>query len=173
MKELTHERVLELFAYDPDTGLLTRRVKKARQPVGSLVGSFDQDGYRHTKISGKMIRNHRLIVFYMTGRWPRECVDHINGIRDDNRWCNLRECSASANMQNTVARPGKAGFPGVTPRPSGNYVAKISKCGRTTYLGTFGDPAKAHEAYMAARAELHPFQPTPRMPVYVDDHSGH
>jgi len=56
-------------------------------------------GYRRIEIFGRRFKEHRLAWFYMTGEWP-PLIDHINGMRNDNRWKNLRLASESGNRHN-------------------------------------------------------------------------
>lgn len=64
---------------------------------------IDQDGYRHVYLNGKNYKAHRL-VFILSGRDDVEEVEHINGIRSDNRWINLRPCTKSQNQTNSEPR---------------------------------------------------------------------
>ena len=57
-------------------------------------------GYRKITIDGKVYSAARLAWFYKTGRWPDPEIDHINRIRDDNRWENLREATRADNLAN-------------------------------------------------------------------------
>lgn len=43
---------------------------------------------------------HRLAFLYMTGAFPTNQVDHINRVRNDNRFINLREVLPSDNSKN-------------------------------------------------------------------------
>lgn len=79
------------FEYDPNTGILTR--------WGEPVGHRNWDGYLMVKFQNKSMRVHRVAFFLMTGRWPTH-IDHINRVRTDNRWNNLREVQPSQNSQN-------------------------------------------------------------------------
>jgi HNH endonuclease/AP2 domain len=78
-----------------------------------VAGTF-QNGYIRIRVDGKKYLAHRLAFLYMTGEWPKDQVDHINGIRDDNRWCNLRNCTNSENKMNTrLQANNKSGYKGV------------------------------------------------------------
>jgi len=89
---------------------------------------------------------------------PSEQIDHINGIRHDNRISNLRLATNKQNCQNTKqARVNnKSGFLGVSP--SGDkFISTIQKNGKQLYLGTFETKEEAHEAYLNEKRKLHEF----------------
>jgi hypothetical protein len=154
---LTQERVLGLFRYDADTGVLTRlSFAGARGLVGEEPGYVNaQSGYRIVMIDGKNYRAHRVAWLWMTGSCP-SVIDHINGNRADNRWTNLREATGAMNAQNQ-RRPradNKTGFLGVLPNGTG-FAAQIQANGKSIHLGTFRTPELAHAAYVAAKREHH------------------
>lgn len=102
MKELTQERLKQLMSYDPDTGVFTALVDRgSRVRVGDVVGGINkQKGYIQMWVGGKIYRGHTLAVLYMTGDFPIYEVDHINQIKYDNRWNNLRDVPHIVNMNN-------------------------------------------------------------------------
>lgn len=162
---LTQSRLNELLHYDPDTGVFTWLAAVARSvKIGDVAGWAEDDGYLRISVGGKQYLAHRLAFLYMTGDWPKDQVDHRNGIRDDNRWDNLREATHAENGQNVaLSRRNKSGFIGVCwNRQKGKWVAGIRIAGRLKHLGYFTSPEAAHVAYLAAKADLHTFQPAPR-----------
>lgn len=98
--ELTQDYLKSILRYDPDTGFFHSIGNRNRLRDGQKAGSIIPKGYVHIGIHNKIYKGHRLAWFYMTGAWPTEQVDHINGNRADNRWANLRECSNSQNALN-------------------------------------------------------------------------
>lgn len=109
MKLPTWERINELFSYDEESGHLTRKcdVPSGNGTIiaraGDRAGSLQKEGYRRVRIDGVRLCEHRVIWFLKTGAWPTHEIDHINSVRDDNRWRNLREASRSQNAMNTTA----------------------------------------------------------------------
>lgn len=93
---MTKEELRKIINYDPDTGLFTRL-------NGDSCGYIMNTGYREISVNNKKWLAHRLAFIYMEDYLP-EKVDHINRIKDDNRWCNLRACSHAENMRNTKVR---------------------------------------------------------------------
>ena len=57
--------------------------------AGRVAGAIDAQGYTVMSVANKMHKAHRLAFLLMTGSAPQGQVDHINGDRSDNRWCNL------------------------------------------------------------------------------------
>lgn len=145
-----------LFAYGPDTGLITRRVARSHNSLaGCVVGTVDGKGYLHVNVSDKFIRLHRLAWFLVHGEVPRS-LDHINNIKTDNRLVNLRPCNQKQNSGNI--RPPKhntSGVKGVSWNTRrGRWHAQIKIDGKQTYLGGFHDKEEAAAAYASA-ARLH------------------
>lgn len=138
--------------YDPGTGVWTWLVSFNNGTVaGSRAGDIKRNGYRHIGVCGKRYLSSRLAWFYMTGKWPEEEIDHINGCPSDDRWSNLRAASRSQNLANTkLYQTSSVGFKGVTRNGIGGYMAQITVNRKRMYLGTYRTPEKAHEAYKAA-----------------------
>jgi len=147
-----------LFNYDAENGLLTRKVKGAdKTNVGDVVGCMSR-GYLTVGIQYKIYFVHRIIWLMQTGSFPKEHTDHINGIRNDNRWCNLREATNSENGRNRgKTKSNKTGFKRVdaSGKIKNPYRARIRVNGEEIHLGHFPTPELAHEAYCEASKKLH------------------
>ncbi len=156
--ELTSDRLRTVLNYDSDSGIFTRiYCKKGPSKVGDIAGAKHSAGYVNIRVDMRRYFAHRLAWMYVHDCWPDGHIDHINGIRNDNRISNLRDVSISTNLQNTTVahRNNTSGLLGVSARQDG-YEARISTNGSTKYLGRFETPQLAHEAYLSAKAVLHP-----------------
>lgn len=153
---LTADRLRELLDYDPLTGVFTRRMGIKGHAIDDPVGFYNQ-GYHCAWIDGRPYRCHRMAWLYVYGRWPVAQLDHINGIRDDNRLANLREATNAENGRNSKRKKhNKSGFKGVSwHTPTRKWVAQIMFNKQYKYLGLYLTPEEAHQAYVEAAKKLH------------------
>lgn len=126
-QDLSYSVVSQFLAYDPLTGFLYKRAPVTLLPTGMPVGRLDTKGYLRTRIDGVDYKNHRLawLLFYM--QWPTQEIDHINGIRADNRIKNLRDVSARVNGLNRqqAMKNNVVGVLGVSPSKRGRFVVQL------------------------------------------------
>lgn len=154
---LTQERLKEVLDYNPTTGLFTWKIQTShRIRAGDVASALSDEGYIRLSIDYRRYYAQRLAWLYMTGKWPREQIDHKNTIRTDNRWENLRAATNQFNNQNRrkAHRTNKTGLLGVRPYLK-KFVARISSNGEEHHLGVFLTPELAHAAYVEAKRELH------------------
>ena len=104
MIELTQQYLREALDYDPETGLFTWREDRpwfhfknigawrtwTARYAGKAAGMTDYHGYIVIKTSGKGNKAHRIAWLYVHGQMPNQ-IDHINGIKHDNRIENQRD----------------------------------------------------------------------------------
>jgi hypothetical protein len=150
--------VSEYLTYNSETGILRRAKTTGRtgqHKKGERAGHLAKDGYWTISINGKAYKSHRLAFALMTGRWPKEQLDHINGDKSDNRWINLREATQSQNQWNVgKKRKNTSGYTGVLPC-NGKWRACISHNKQRVHIGLFPTAELAHAAYLKKRSELH------------------
>lgn len=142
------ERLRTALDYDPETGLLRwtkSMVGKKRR--GDIAGSREKAGYRKLICFGKTYFVHRVAWMLHYGESPPKIIDHINGVRDDNRIANLRGCTDSQNNMNRRPRRSGHGLKGVTNLPDGRFMAHVTKEGRSYYGGYFHTREAAARAY--------------------------
>lgn len=156
---ISQEVLQRVLNYDPETGAFTWvQTLGSRAQNGTPAGSRDQKGYLRVWLCGVNYKLHRLAFVWMTGSCQAAQIDHINQIKDDNRWVNLRAVTNAENQQNTSLRKdSKTGFTGVTCFGRAQYRATIRKDGTLYHLGLFDRPEDASEAYLAAKQRLHTF----------------
>lgn len=112
--------------------------------------------YHNIKLDKKLYTASRLAFLFMVGSFPTNVVDHINGDSYDNRWSNLRDCTANENQQNRLAmRPGFTG----AHKHRNKFTAEIMANKTRYYLGSFNTVEEAHAAYMKAKQQLHTTDP--------------
>jgi hypothetical protein len=168
--DLTAEYVRQILHYDPETGVL-RWKERPREHFktygswktwntrysGDSAGRVHRTGYVLIAIGNIDYLAHRLAWIWMTGEWPKEHIDHINGDSSDNRFLNLREATRSENMRNT-RRPSTntSGHKGVSLNKTTNkWAAGIKLYRKKLHIGYFDNIEDAAAAYDNAARVLH------------------
>lgn len=157
---LTAEYLRSRLNYDPETGVFVwagSRELSSNRRAGNRAGSVNREGYRMLNIHRTFYAAHRLAWLYVHGEWPANELDHINGMRDDNRIANLRVADRFINTQNVAVRKtNRSGFAGVSfYKPTGMWKAQIRHANKTHHLGYFPKPEDAHAAYVQAKFSMH------------------
>lgn len=127
-------KVRKELTYNPETGLFVRNERSPCDftPNGQLsseslcksyntryankpaITAKNRGGYLIGRVCGRNVFAHRIAWAYMTGAWPEEDIDHINGDRSDNRFENLREVSRTENLKNRgLCKRNKSGEIGI------------------------------------------------------------
>ena len=157
MRHIDHQYLLDMLNYNPETGVFTWAKPRPRIRVGRVAGYMHHRGYICLEIDGRHFSAHRLAWFYMTGERPLNQIDHINRIKSDNRFANLRLATFGQNRANSVTT-NKHGLKGVVYKKwlkSKPYQAQITFNKKVIYLGCHSTPEEAHAAYKEAAKRLH------------------
>lgn len=150
--------IKSIFRYDAESGNLIRTVNGIERIAGTPI-NHSENAYLVVSVRNKCYLAHRIAFFLMTGRWPQNDIDHINGIRSDNRWRNLRAATRAQNLWNRKAGHNKSGFKGVSIHRDINrkkrFGASITTHYKTLFLGWFATAEEAANAYRTAAIDIH------------------
>lgn len=152
ISEPTYEWLREWLFYDEETGELRWAKATGQRYAWDIADRLAFTGYRYVTIRSKRYASHRVAYFWMTGAWPINQIDHINHVRDDNRWVNLRDATASQNVANVRCHTYK--YKGVIAANRG-YRAIIRARGTSYSLGLYQNAEQAFGAYKIAAKFFH------------------
>lgn len=161
MKKVTQKYLKSILSYDPETGIFTWKHRKDRDShwnghyAHKEAGSY-RGQYRQICFNGKKYYSHRLAWLYMKGEWPKE-IDHIDGIKDNNVFSNLRLATKEQNAQNRRrGKNNKSGYKGVFyDTRLRKWKSSISFNKNPIVLGYFDSPEKAYQEYCKAAKKYH------------------
>jgi len=126
------------FNYDIITGLWTYKFTSINGFINKNATMKHSAGYLTIRIGGIDYLAHRLVFLYLLNYLPNQ-VDHINHIRNDNRWINLREVTNRENHLNeSLSSNSKTKVLGVClHKPTNKFRAYIMVHGKQIHLGLF------------------------------------
>jgi len=160
---LTAEQLRAILYYDPETGIFIWRPRADRpmarntRYTATKAGGSAGNHYTIISIDKRRYVASRLAWLWVYGEWPTAFIDHINGNKLDDRIANLRLATKSQNHANIGVRSNNtSGLKGASwSKRYSRWVAQIQFHGQHYFLGYFGTPKEAHEAYCRAAARLH------------------
>ena len=146
---ITQSELKEILHYCPETGVFTWRISLSRIRIGAIAGTKNHHGFIFIQVSGKKYSAAILAWLYSYGERPKDFINHINNIKDDNRLCNLREstrqqsCFTSAKARNRTSKMKGVFF--------STFKNKWESQARLNYkcinLGAFDTQEEAFKAY--------------------------
>jgi hypothetical protein len=153
----SQKELLNIFEYDPFSGILKWKISRSNMIKGSVVGCMHQSGYKILTLQSKSYRLHRIIWIMLFGNIPNGFyIDHINGNKIDNRLENLRLATNNQNQQNRPApKNNSSGYRGVTwHKQMKQWMARICHNNKRTTIGFFDTAEDAYEAYKKEAKKL-------------------
>lgn len=129
---LTADELRRILHYDLLTGKWTwiNPHPQSKMRCGDEAGRITSHGRRQIRINSGFYYSARLAYLYMTGEWPKSQMDHINRIKNDDRWENLRPATQRQNSCNRAWAERSGDLRGI--RKHGNkFRVDIG----STYLG--------------------------------------
>lgn len=148
-----NKAIKQKLVYDPESGSIVNRTS------GLPAKARDRYGYVEVRlnVNGKMfyLRAHRVAWFLTHGIWPKRHLDHINGIKDDNRLINLRDVSPNTNMTNLKRnREGDQIVGGFFDKVRNKWKSHINHNTKRIHLGYFNTKEECLAAYLGAKKAL-------------------
>ncbi len=151
-KDPSIDFLCECLSYNPVTGILVW-IPRPRSHFttdrafntwhsrfcGKAAGGLNSKGYIEIGMLGRLVKAHRAAWAIYYGKFPDADIDHINGVRDDNRIANLRSVTRKSNCRNSaIHRNNRSGISGVRWRERDNrWVAEINFDGMQRHLGHY------------------------------------
>lgn len=149
------DELKSLLSYEPDTGVIRWIAKGKGRIKKKEAGTLLHSGYAGIAIGPKRWQSHRIAWALHYGEWPKDQIDHINGIRTDNRICNLREASNAQNGKNLgLSKANTSGHKGVCfDKQTGKWRAIIKVNFKLISLGRYANLQDAINARVAAEQQ--------------------
>ena len=112
-----------------------------------VAGCLHKTGYRQIKVNNVIYPAHRLVWVYHNGFIDENMqIDHINGIKNDNRIENLRLVTAQQNCFNR-SRLNAKGY--TWNKDVKKWQSSIFVDGKMKYLGLYANEQDARNVYLA------------------------
>jgi len=142
------------FTYDRDAGQVfsNRRGK----PALSLHGNGYYGVHTTENNKTKTFKAHHVVWFFEYGEWPTSCIDHIDGVKTNNHYTNLRLVTHRENAQAyRMSQKATSPYLGVSwNKQTKRFRACIRRGKAMIHLGSFSCELEAARAYDKALMEM-------------------
>jgi hypothetical protein len=151
--KITQEIAKKYTDYNPETGIFTWKKRDYidgedpryinrfnRNMAGKVAAGRHSEGYLIARIDGVNVKLHRLAWIYHYGVEP-DIIDHINGVRNDNRIENLRNIKKHENNWNQgIRKDNKTGYSGLHwNNQIGKWHVRLGHKNIAHHVGFFDD----------------------------------
>lgn len=173
--DLSYDFVSSILDYFPESGKIYWKPRtpdmfegKNRSPehccsIWNAKNSGKQITYKNNynyilaRIYGNAYQVSRIAWLLFYKEWPCDEIDHINGIRSDNRILNLRIANRSQQGFNrSIQKNNSVGLKGVSwCKIKNKWRSRTTIKRKEIFLGYFNTPEEAYAAYKKAAIQLH------------------
>ena len=155
-----HVNIWNTDLYVNEDGTVYRLDKRNKKIKICSNNKPNSDGYKQLELTNnqgkeKNFRLNRIVYYAFHQDWdiyykPRNnVIDHINGIKTDDRISNLRNVTHQHNQFNTKCKGYSYN------KRSKKYQAQIGLNGKIKHLGSFDTKEEARQAYLEAKPKYH------------------
>ena len=143
----------KIFTYK-DGELLWAEKVSDKVVVGKPAGWLKGNGYKHVSVKNIQLPVHHIVWKMFNGEFVDEGleIDHINGIRADNRIENLRAVTRTNNSMNKGGYGRTTPYRGVYKLPSGKFCVRFKR----EYLGSYETVEEAAKVWNKRALEYSP-----------------
>ena len=135
------------ITYNPETGKVYG--VKGNEIINKILG-YIRIGINIGNKKNVELKGHQFVWYYMYKECV-DCIDHINGKRDDNRICNLRSVTQQENVWNRNDKRKGCNF----FKSTNKWRARIKLNNKEIHLGFFKTEEEAVIAYNNAKEKYH------------------
>jgi hypothetical protein len=133
------------YTYNTETGIVTG--PSGKEITAKITGYINiqlrfNSKYFHLKA-------HQF-AWYWVNKECVKCLDHINGVRDDNHICNLRSVTHQENHFNQTKAKGYC-----WDKNNNKWKVQIKLNEKQIFLGRFDNEKDARAAYLEAKEKYH------------------
>ena len=134
------------YSYNSETGNIYNRFGKISN---AHCNDYVIIGNRVNKKNFNLY-GHHFAWYCVYGNCNTEEIDHINGVKYDNRICNLRSVTHQQNQWNFVNAKGYS-----WNKSSNKWQSRIQVNRKLICLGTYNTEEEARQAYLNAKEKYH------------------
>lgn len=134
------------FTYNPQTGKIYGI--RGKEITNKLNKGYIRFQFNHIDKIYRL-KGHQF-GWYWVNKECVEQIDHINGVKDDNRICNLRSVTNQENAFNRKAVKGYSWH-----KIEKKWRARIMINNKSIHLGDYKTEEEARQAYLVAKEKYH------------------